>query len=73
MFMWVPAHVGIEGNETADGAAKERLGRDEVDVRVLLGKMECITYERLHQQWQQEWERDRRARKLFSIQPTVQP
>lgn len=69
------ADVGEQGNKRADWAAKESLGRDEVDVGVWLGKMECrsITYERLHSQWQQDWEGDSSGRKLYNIQPSVQP
>ena len=39
-FMWVPAHLGIEGNELADEAAKRALRR-EVDIKVRLGSTEC--------------------------------
>ena len=36
-FMWIPTHVGIEGNELADGAEKRALRREDVDVKVRLG------------------------------------
>lgn len=73
-FVWVPAHVGVYGNERADQLAKESLDRDVVDLRVPLGKMECrsLIHEEIQRQWQKEWEEDCRGRKLYNIQPSVQ-
>lgn len=67
-FLWVPAHVGVEGNEVADRIARAGLGRDNVDVHVPVGRMEhcSIINERLVHQWQQEWDADNRRRKLIT-------
>jgi hypothetical protein len=60
-FMRVPAHVGIEGNELADGAAKRALRREDVDVKVRLGLTECrsIIKKNIMAVWQGEWDRER--------------
>ncbi len=40
-FMWVPAHVGIQGNEEADEMAKKATHKSEVDLKVMYGRVEC--------------------------------
>ena len=32
-LLWVPSHVGIEGNELADSTAKRALTKDSTDVQ----------------------------------------
>ena len=36
VFMWVPGHVGIRGNEAADRAAKEALDKNRQPISCLL-------------------------------------
>lgn len=61
-FLWVPAHVGVKGNEMADGAAKRALRR-EVDMKVAIGVNEyrSIIRRRITAEWQEQWERKKRG------------
>ncbi len=72
-FLWVPAHVGVEGNEAVDVAAKEALGREEVDVNVTMGISEYyrIIKEEIARRWQKKWEGEKRGRFYYNIQNDV--
>ena len=37
-FCWVPAHVGVEGNEKADVVANSAVRREGIDIQVPLGR-----------------------------------
>ena len=72
-FMWVPAHVGIVGNERADRAAKEATRKGQVEHRVRLSKGEgkSLVWKEVMRKWQDEWSRERRGRHLFRVQEVV--
>ena len=71
-FLWVPAHVGVEGNEMADKVAKRSL-RKEVDIDLAIGAYECrsIIKRKITSEWQKQWEREKKGRHYFSIQGSV--
>lgn len=39
-FVWVPAHIGIIGNEVMDRIIKESLNQEKVSVKVSYGRTE---------------------------------
>ncbi len=39
-FMWVPSHMGVDGNEEADHLAKLALKRAQFDIKVSMSKTE---------------------------------
>jgi len=39
-FMWVPAHIGLSGNERADKLAKRALKKGDIEMRISISKAE---------------------------------
>ena len=39
-FLWVPAHVGVKGNEKADKMAKKALEKEKIEMNISLSKAE---------------------------------
>lgn len=73
IFMWIPAHVGVWGNERADNMAKEALERPEPDITVHLGRgeMKVLIKRAVMKQWQMIWDRESKGRHLYNIQREV--
>ena len=69
-FVWIPAHVGIRGNEIADNLAKEALSR-AVDLNYLSWsdvKSNVTTY--VNRLWQEDWDGEL-LNKLHEILPNL--
>ena len=72
-FLWVPAHVGVKGNEEADEEAKKAVKEETVQINLQYGApqyMEKIN-RALKERWQKSWEKERKGRAYFSIQVNV--
>ena len=72
-FLWVPAHIGIKGNEKADEMAKEALEKEIVEMNVSISKAEVksVIWERVNKMWQDKWDREQKGRYLYNIQKSV--
>lgn len=72
-FVWIPSHLGVDGNELADREANKGRLRPTIDIRV--GKQlkdgYKIALDYTRSMWQQQWTSGNVARHYHSIQPTV--
>ncbi len=66
-FLWVPAHVGVEGNEEVDHLVKRSLKHPEIDIKVPLSKVEVkgIIKSALNRIWQEKWDNEAKGRQLY--------
>ena len=73
-FLWVPAHVGIVGNEKADKMAKKALEKLEVEKNVSISKAEVksVIWGKVNMMWQGKWDSESKGRHLYRIQDSIQ-
>ncbi len=69
-FLWVPAHVGVEGNEIADILARRSIKHETVDIQIPLCRTEIKTIIKGHTSkiWQEYWDIADTGRHLYNIQ-----
>ncbi|GFN95418.1 ribonuclease h1 [Plakobranchus ocellatus] len=74
-FVWIPAHIGIQGNENVDKLAKAALNRPSCS-----GKLICWSDLKptanacnfcIHTIWQENWDAGGAANKLYELLPNL--
>ena len=73
-FCWVPAHVGVAGNERADAAARDMTDQDNPIQNSPLSHRECysIFNTAIRNAWQTKWS-GQTGNKLRAIKETITP
>ena len=68
---WIPAHVGVAGNELADQAAKDASMQQPEEVELPAGDYYPVINEAISTKWQREWDTVDNTNKLKNIKKKV--
>ena len=62
-FLWVPAHVGVKGNEKADKMGKKALEKEKIEMNISLSKAEVksLIWEKVNKMWQDKWDSEEKG------------
>ena len=74
VICWIPSHVDIAGNDTADSLALEATIINDVqyDIKLGTGEMKALTKNRLkHQVWEQQWQTSDKGSFTRKLIPSV--
>lgn len=70
VFMWIPSHVGIHGNEQADAAAREAtIHGNPQSLKLSAADLKPTIHKKVTEAWQIRWNED--TSKFRLIKPTV--
>ncbi|XP_061747026.1 uncharacterized protein LOC133545438 [Nerophis ophidion] len=72
-FLWVPAHVGVEGNELADRYAKQASTKTKVNMEIKHSKEEVKSIIKIehNKKWQDNWNKETKGREFYKVQRKV--
>ena len=70
VFYWIPSHIGVRGNHTADAAAKSALDLTPDKYNIPHTDLKPKINNFLHRKWQQRWNRNINN-KLFQVKPIL--
>ena len=71
VYIWVPGHTGIRGNDLADTAAKKATDlQPSRDAEIPSSDLKPKVNGYIHRKWQTEWD-SKIGNKLHSIQPSI--
>ena len=72
VFVWLPSHVGIQGNELADQAAKSALDRQVANIQIPYTDLNRCAKSYVRSQWQLFWD-EQEFNKLHAVNPQIGP